>query len=311
MTTRATGSATGALMRLAAPIMRLAPETRGALGMVVATFFFITMDSFAKDLGEHLPPMMVVWARYVSQSVLIAICLAPSLRRHLATRAPGQQALRGALLFTVTALFFSALAHLPLAEAIALVQLAPLMITALAALILRETVGPRRWVAVALGLMGALLIVRPGLGVFHPAALFAIAAAFCFALFQILTRILAGRDGVWTTMLWTSLVGAAMASAALPWVWVTPPVEALPGMVLIGLAGLIGHVIFVWAAAQVPASVLAPFNYSSLVWATLSGLVIFGEVPALLTLIGAGVIVGAGLYVWQRERQLSAPASKA
>ncbi|MEM9782059.1 MAG: DMT family transporter [Pseudomonadota bacterium] len=291
---------------LTTPIMRLPAETRGAAAMVVATFFFIAMDSFAKGLGEHLPPMMVVWARYVSQSVIIVAILAPSLRRHLATRAPGRQALRGALLFTVTALFFTALAYLPLAEAIALVQVAPLMITTLAALLLREAVGPRRWAAVVIGLLGALLIVRPGLGVFQPAALLALAAAFCFAAFQVLTRVISSSEGVWTTMLWTSLVGTVMASLTLPWTWVEPPAAALPGMVLVGLTGLIGHVIFVWAAAQVPASVLAPFNYTSLVWATLSGLVIFGEVPVATTVIGASVIVAAGLYVWHRERRAAA-----
>ncbi|MEL6208493.1 MAG: DMT family transporter, partial [Pseudomonadota bacterium] len=181
----------------------------------------------------------------------------------------GQQLLRGALLFTVTALFFTALQAMALAEAIALVQVAPLMIVALAALSLGEQVGPRRWIAVAIGLMGALLIIRPGLGVFQPAALLALGAALCFASFQVLTRRLSAAEDLWTTMLYTSLVGAALASATLPWTWVTPPATALPAMLAVGVMGLIGHVIFVWAAAQVPASVLAPFNYTSLVWATL------------------------------------------
>jgi len=284
----------------------LAPETRGALGMAVATFCFIAMDSLAKGLGEHLPPMMVVWARYVSQTVVLAAIFAPSLHRLAASAAPGRQLLRGALLFTVTVLFFTSLQHLALAEAIALVQTGPLIMVALAALVLAEPVGPRRWGAVAVGLLGALLIVRPGLGVFQPAALLALGAAFCFASFQVLTRMMSGQDGIWTTMLWTSAVGATLATLALPWTWTTPPAAALPGMAAVGVAGLVGHAVFVWAAAQVPASVLAPFNYLSLFWATLSGLVFFGEVPAAPTLAGAGVIVGAGLYVWHRERRRAA-----
>ncbi|MEM7498539.1 MAG: DMT family transporter [Pseudomonadota bacterium] len=294
---------------LAALLGRLAPETRGALGMVVATFFFIAMDSFAKGLGEHLPPMMVVWARYLSQTVLLFAIFAPSLGRHLVAQAPGLQILRGILLFTVTALFFSALAVLPLAEAIALVQVGPLFITALAALVLAEKVGPRRWIAVGIGLLGALLIVRPGLAVFQPAAFLALGAAFCFASFQVLTRYLGGADAIWTTMLWTSIVGLALASATLPWTWENPPLAALPGMALVGIAGLIGHAIFVWAMTQAPASVLAPFNYLSLFWATLAGLAIFGEVPDAITLLGAGVIVSAGLYVWHRERRAVRPPS--
>ncbi|MEO0760958.1 MAG: DMT family transporter [Pseudomonadota bacterium] len=282
----------------------LGGESRGALAMLVATFFFISMDSFAKDLGQHLPPMMVVWARYVSQLLVLLLIMAPFLGGALRTRAPGQQVLRGTLLFTVTALFFTALQYLALAEAIALVQVAPLMIVALAALTLGERVGPRRWAAVGIGLCGALLIVRPGLGVFQPAALLALGAALCFASFQVLTRRLSAAEDLWTTMLYTTLVGTALASATLPWTWVTPPVEALPGMLGVGVAGLIGHLIFVWAAAQAPASVLAPFNYFSLVWATLFGLVFFGELPATLTVAGATVIVAAGLYVWHRERQM-------
>lgn len=294
---------------LTSRIQNLAPETRGVLGMAVATFFFIAMDSFAKGLGEHLPPMMVVWARYLSQTLLLMLLFAPSLRQRLVTTAPGLQLLRGALLFTVTALFFSALAVLPLAEAIALVQVGPLFITALAALILAEKVGPRRWIAVAVGLLGALLIVRPGLAVFQPAALLALGAAFCFAAFQVLTRYLGGADAIWTTMLWTSITGLLLATVSLPWTWVSPPAAALPGMVLVGASGLIGHAIFVWAMGQAPASVLAPFNYLSLLWAMLAGLVFFGEVPEALTLLGAAIIVSAGLYVWHRERRAIRPPS--
>ncbi|MEM6677973.1 MAG: DMT family transporter [Pseudomonadota bacterium] len=289
----------------------LSAETRGALGMIVATFFFISMDSFAKGLGEHLPPMMVVWARYLSQTLLIAALFAPSLPRLLVTRALPLQLLRGALLFTVTALFFAALAQLPLGEAIALVQVAPLLITMLAALVLGETVGVRRWTAVTVGLLGALLIVRPGLGVFQPAAILALGAASCFAAFQVLTRYLGSAEPVWTTMLYTSMVGLGLASITLPWTWVEPPTAALPGMVMVGAAGLIGHACFVWALTQAPASLLAPFNYCSLVWAMIAGFVIFGEVPEAMTVLGGSVIVGAGLYVWHRERRASRPPSGA
>ncbi|MEO0821581.1 MAG: DMT family transporter [Pseudomonadota bacterium] len=296
------------IARLAERSARLSPETRGALGMLVATLFFISMDSLVKELVRHMPPMMAVWARYTSQMVVLALVFAPSIRTVARSRHLGLQLLRSGLLFAVTVLFFSAVGHLPLAEAVALMQSAPLFVTALAALVLAERVGPRRWVAVAIGACGAMLIVRPGIGVVHPAALLALAASLGFACYQILTRKIGQSDGLATTMFYTALVGTGLATAALPWIWETPPVALLPAMAVVGVLGMLGHCCFVWAVSQAPASVLAPFNYLSLVWAALFGLVLFGEVPEASTMVGASVIVGAGLYVWHRERQRAAGA---
>ena len=297
------------IARLRAVSAGLAPETRGALGMMTAMFVFICMDSLAKHLGETLPPLQVVWARYTGQTLLLVLIFLPRLPRLLRTAAPGLQIMRSVLLFSATSLYFNGLTMLPLAEATALMEVGPLLITAMAALILGEQVGPRRWGAVAAGLVGALIIVRPGLGVFQPAALLVLGAATCIAGYQIATRMMGTADGIWTTMLYTTLFGSLVSSAAMPWVWQTPPPEALPIMAGIGLIGFAGHLCLVWALGQAPASVLAPFNYTQLLWSILIGYVFFAELPDAPTMLGAGVIVGAGLYVWHRERVRRAPAA--
>jgi len=298
------------IARIAAATERLRPETRGALGVLLATLFFVAMDAIAKDLAGRLPPLEVVWARYTGQTLFLMAVFAPRLPRLLRSANIRIQGLRSALLFAVTILYFTSLKYLALAEAASLMQLAPLIIVGLAALVLREQVGPRRWTGVVLGLCGALVILRPGLGVFQPAALLALGSAFCLAAYQIATRMLGQADSIWTTMLYTTGFGTLCASAVLPFVWVTPEAGDLPLLAVIGLVGFVGHLALVWALGQAPASQLAPFNYAGIVWAIVFGLVLFGETPQATTLAGAGVIVGAGLYVWHRERVREAPAAR-
>jgi len=290
------------IARLREGAATLAPETRGALAMMLAMLLFISMDSVAKYLGETLPPMMVVWARYTGQTLLLVVLFLPRLPGLMRTAAPGLQALRSVLLFAVTSLFFTGLARMELAEATALMDVAPLIITVLAALVLREQVGPRRWAAVAVGFLGALVILRPGMEVFQPAALPVLLAAFCLAAYQIATRMMGAVDSIWTTMLYTTLFGAVVSTAILPMVWQTPPLALLPLLAGIGLIGFAGHLCLVWALGQAPASVLAPFNYTQMVWSVLLGWLIFAELPDAATVAGAAIIIAAGLYVWHRER---------
>ncbi len=297
-------------MRPVLSLSALPPETRGALGMCAAMLVFIAMDAVAKYLAEQIPPLQVVWARYAGQTALIALIFLPRLRGLLRTGNLKIQLLRSVFLFAATSLFFTGLEVIPLADGTALMQCGPLLITVLAALVLREEVGPRRWAGVAAGLVGALIILRPGVGVFQPEALLILAAAFFLACFQVTTRAMSGTDPLWTTMLYTTLVGSVAASLAMPAVWETPPAHLLPHMLAIGAIGFVGHLCLVWALAQAPASVLAPFNYSQLVWSILLGWLIFADFPDSLTLLGAGVIVGAGLYVWHRERVRAVPAAR-
>ncbi len=298
------------IARLKAGAAGLAPESRGALGMCAAMLVFICMDAVAKYLAGHLPPLQVVWARYTGQTVLICLLFAQSLPRIVKTTSPRIQLLRSVFLFAATSLFFTSLEVMPLAEATALMEIGPLLITVLAALVLREDVGPRRWAGVVAGLVGALIILRPGVGVFQPAALLCVGAAFFLACFQVATRAMSASDSIWTSMFYTTLVGSLAASAAMPFLWETPELALLPYLLAIGAIGMVGHLCLVWALTQAPASALAPFNYSQLIWSILIGYLVFQEFPDALTLVGAGVIVCAGLYVWHRERVRKAPAAK-
>jgi drug/metabolite transporter (DMT)-like permease len=280
----------------------LTPETRGMLAMLFAFLSFAVMDSIAKYLTASMHSVQVVWARYASQTLFILILLAPRL--HIVARStnPGLQLLRSGLLFSATLLFFIGLSLMELAEAVALMQTAPLIITALAALVLGEAIGIRRWSGVCIGLIGALIIIRPGLGVFQTASLLPLGAAACMASYQITTRMLAGADSIWTTLLYTAGAGTLIASAVVPFFWTTPSLTEAALMLTIGLIAGFGHLSLVYGLGQAPASLLAPLNYTALIWAIIFGFIFFAEFPDSMTLAGAAIVVGAGLYVWHRER---------
>lgn len=280
----------------------LTAETRGVLAVVFAFFCFGLQDTTAKFLMGELHPMQVVWARYAGQMAVIVIVLAPRLKPLARTANPGLQLVRSALLFTSTLLFFTALSRMEFAEAAALIQTAPLFITALAAPVLAEVVGWRRWTGVAVGLVGALVIIRPGLEVFQPAGLLPLGAAVCLASYQIATRMLSAADRIRTTMLYTAGVGTLVATLAVPFFWTQPSGLQAGLMLLMGVLASTGHLSLVYGFGLAQASALAPFNYTALIWATLFGFLFFGELPDLATVAGAGIVVAAGLYVWHRER---------
>jgi len=280
----------------------LTPEARGILASIFAFFSFAAMDAIAKHLMGELHPMQVAWARYASQTLCILAMLAPRLGRVVRTQHLGLQFLRSLFLFAATLMFLIGLQTMKFAEAAALLQTAPLIIAALAGLVLGEAVGIRRRIGVGIGLIGALFIIRPGLDVFQPAALFPLGGACCLAAFQLATRRLSGADGIGTTLFYTTVVGTLVASAAVPFFWTQPTLVQTGLMLSTGAIAAIGHLSLIYGLGQAPASMLAPFNYTQLVWAATFGLVIFGEVPDAMMVVGAAVVVGAGLYVWHRER---------
>jgi drug/metabolite transporter (DMT)-like permease len=211
--------------------------------------------------------------------------------------------LRSALLFATTALFFIGLSKVPLADATAVMMVAPLLVTALAVPLLGERVGPRRWASVLVGFCGALIVVRPGAGMASSGALFPLAAAFAYAGYQIATRVVARSDPPLTTLLHSALVGAVIASFAVPYFWTAPDVLGWLLLAAIGLLGGLGHYALIRAFQVAPANLLAPFGYTNLVWATLFGFLLFGDLPDEATLGGAAIIIASGLYVLHRERR--------
>lgn len=287
---------------LAAWARGLPDETKGILCVIFFTLMFNCMDVFAKELTARYDSLLIVWARYASQMFWIIIAFGPRLPRYLKTRHPGLQILRSGFLFSATCMFFTGLSFLPLAESAATMQTAPLIITLLAALVLREQVGPRRWLGVAAGLLGALIIIRPGAEVFSLASLLPLGAAFCYAAYSVSTRLLNADESTYTTFIYTAAIGAIVASLIVPFYWTTPTLEDALIMLFFGIFGGLGHLALITGLQYASASALAPFNYSSLIWATALGFLAFGELPDQWTIIGALVIVSAGLYVWRRER---------
>ncbi|MEM7422640.1 MAG: DMT family transporter [Pseudomonadota bacterium] len=286
----------------------LSPETRGIAGLVAAMLVFTIMDAFAKDLMERNDPIMVIWARFTSQMALVLVIYAPNLRRILRTRYPVLQTARSFLHLFANVLFFTALSMMAMAEAVAVFETGPLLITVFAYLILKEQVGPRRWTAVVVGLLGALIIIRPGMDVFQWAALLPLGTAVCMALFQIIVRIIGTEDSMETSMVYAGAAGCIVMSMIVPFFWTTPTLADGIVLATFGWIGFVGHICLLYALGQAPASTLAPFNYTGFLWALMIGATVFGEIPDFWTLVGAAIILGAGIYVWHRERVRSHPA---
>jgi drug/metabolite transporter (DMT)-like permease len=257
-----------------------------------------------KDLVQRVPLPVLVWLRFALHMALAcAIILGiPRYRKFARSSAPRRQFLRSTLLLITTTSFFLGLQFLPVADMVILTQAAPLMVLVLSVLLLRETVGPRRWLGVAAGFAGVLIVLKPGFG-FEAASLFGIASAVIYALYQIMTRSLAAVDHVLTTFFYTSAAGTLLAFPFAVVEWQTPSGSDALLILLPGLVAGAGHLLLITAFARSEASLVAPFFYSAILWAVLFGWIWFGDVPDALTLAGATLIVGAGLYVWQRERE--------
>lgn len=280
-----------------------AATARAILLIVSAIFCFSIMDACVKALSTSAGALPALWARYGGQMLIVLALVAPRLKTVARTAYPGMQLARSVLLLLATALFFQGLGRIGLAEATAVMVLNPIFITLGAALFLGETIGLRRVLAIAAAFCGALLIIRPGSEAFNPAALFPLGAAVSFAGYAVITRRVGNREDAWTSLFYTALVGGVLTSVLLPTALPPATPKVLSLMAAIALAGTVGQLLLIRAYSMAEAGLLAPFGYSGLVFATLTGLVIFGEVPSLLTMAGALVIVLAGLYVWLRETQ--------
>ena len=281
-------------------------QTAGIALMLAAILGFTLMDATAKHLTQSYHPVQVVWARFIGNLAIFAVIFRASMLPLMRTRRPGLQFSRAMMQLGSVGLFFTALQYIGLAEATAIMDLNPVLITLGAALFLGERIGPRRLAGIGAALIGAMIIIRPGLGVFQPAALLPLAGAFTYAAGALLTR-MARTDSVATSVMWSAVVGSVITSAAVPMVW--QPIRAgdLWAFALLGLFGTASQYLLVRAFATAEAGVLAPFGYTGLVWAGLWGWLLFGQLPDLWTVTGAAIIVAAGLYVWSREARAARP----
>jgi drug/metabolite transporter (DMT)-like permease len=271
--------------------------------MAGGMFLFSAVDTQAKFLTETLHPFQIVWARQSGLLIGVIVLLAVKGLGVLRTRNPGFQIARGLLAATSATLFIFAIRHVPLADAIAVSFVAPFIVTAVGAVALREPVGVRRWIAVSIGFAGTLIVLRPGMGVVHPAILLVMVAATCFALRQILSRAVSGTDSVETTVAYTAIAASLVLTLPLPFVWRWPD-SGLVVALLFGIAILsaAGEVLVIKALEEAQAVVVAPVMYSLMIWGTMWCWLVFGQFPDAWTWTGALVIIATGAYTLHRER---------
>jgi len=270
--------------------------------MLLTMLIFVAMDTIAKYLSESLPTGQVVWARYVFNALVLLAIVNRRIGVHLHTQRPWLQLFRAAVLLVTTAFFFLGLRYVGLATASAIMFVSPLIVTLLSAPVLGEAVGWRRILSVLAGLVGALIIFRPGSDALGLAALLPLAAAFGYATYQLATRVVSRSDSTMTTLCYTAAVGAVLSNLVLPFGWIWPTPQQWLWMAAMGALGCIGHFTLIRAFTLANAAVAAPFTYTALIWATLFGYLTFGDLPDLWTVVGAAVIVAAGLYILYRER---------
>ena len=279
------------------------------IGMIIVPI----MDAIAKVLGDEMSPVQIVWGRFAFQFVfmgaLILITLSPSALR---SAQPLIHTIRGILLAIATTFFFFSLQFLPLANAIAIFFVQPMILTLLSALLLGERIGWHRRIAVTTGFIGALIIIRPGSDAFILASLLPLAAATFFASYLALTRSVANVDHPLTMQFASSIGAAAVISLVLVAGLLGDIANFQPSvpnayqwglMLAIGLIAAVGHLFVVIAINRAPTSLLAPFGYAEIVSATVLGYLVFNDWPDIYTWAGIGIIVGSGLYVLFRERQ--------
>jgi drug/metabolite transporter (DMT)-like permease len=282
---------------------------QGVALQLAALMLFVLMDTLFKLLsGFHAGQL--AWARFTFSALAVVIALRVTAGRlPWRTRAPGLQVLRSLLLLGCTLSFAEALAHIPIADATAVGFASPIITVALAALLLREAVGWRRWLGVVVGLVGVMIAVRPPFLTGQPlhwAYLLPLATAIMFAFYQIITRRLAQVDDPRVTILHTSLLGTLIGFAMLPFVYIPPMPLEWAGLVAIGLLGAFSHGLLVLAHQRAPASLLAPLSYTQLIWAGLAGILLFSDWPDAITLLGAAIIAAGGFLIMAPEKRRAA-----
>tara|TARA_B110000467_G_scaffold155132_1_gene167120 strand:- start:243 stop:1127 length:885 start_codon:yes stop_codon:yes gene_type:complete len=264
--------------------------------------FFGIGEACVKILSKDYDILQVVWARYVFHAlVFLLIFSRTGIFSQMRTSRPFLHLARSITLMLGTVSFFTALIYLSLPEAVAINFAAPLLVTALSIPFLGEKVGPRRWVAIFVGFLGVLVIIRPGLGVMHWAAFLPLITAVCYASYQIMTRIAGRTEDTKTSLFWTSAVGCIVMSCIVPFVWKSPDATAWAIMVATGTLFGFGHYLLIRAFEVAGVSTLSPFLYTQIAWVTIISIIVFEQVPDEYSILGTCIVIGSGLYIWHRE----------
>jgi drug/metabolite transporter (DMT)-like permease len=283
----------------------------GIMATIAAGFILAAMDGLAKWLMLSLPTQQVVWARYLFHTLIVGVVFTlQSGPGFIRPNHPGLQLLRAACLLAVTLCMYFSIRTISLADATAILFFAPVLVTLLAGAILKERVGVPEWLAVGIGFVGVLFVVRPGFRAIDPAMLLALLAAVSLSFYFILTRALRGSDSEQTTLFHTTALGAIALSCLMPLWWQAPTWQEWGFLVLTGVMGASGHFLLVKAFHLAQAPVLSPFLNAQLVAAVLYSVLFFDDRLGGGFFIGASLIISAGLIVWAHEYLLSDRAGK-
>ncbi|WP_313085928.1 DMT family transporter [Pseudomonas sp.] len=276
----------------------------GVLLILASCLTLASHDGLSKHLTQLYPVFLVIWARYLAQTTLMFTLFTPRMgRRVFHTLRPKLQVCRGLSLVCVSMLFISGLSYIPLAEATAVIFLTPLLVT-IASALLGERVTRSQWLAVGCGLIGVMIIVRPGGALFTPAILLPFGAALSFTVYQLITRRLAATDHPVTSNFITSLVGSLVMSVLVIFNWQTPSLHDALLMAALGAMAMSGHLLLTNAFRFASAAALAPFTYSQIIFAGVVGLIAFGHTPDPGAIAGMAIIIASGLTMaWVQGRQ--------
>ena len=269
--------------------------------MLAAVFLFTVMDALAKRLTLEIGLIPTLWTRYAGQAILVLLIVSPRLFQVAKSRYPKLQLLRSVVLMTATCLFFLSISKIGLAEATAIMDVNPVLITLGAFLFLGEKIGPRRIIGILVSLVGALIIIRPGTEVFTIYAVLPLVAAVCYSTYNLTTRYVGDRESPWTSLLYSALFGAIVLSCIVPFYWQPVSLSNAFLMALLGVCGMTSQLMLIRALALGEASLLAPFAYVGLIYATLWGFLFFDEFPDQWSILGGIIIALSGFYVWYRD----------
>ena len=290
----------------------LVGNLRGISLILLAMLIFACMDGVIKHLTDTYSVIQILWIRYLILVVFALLVARPrGVREALKTPQLGMQLSRALVLLAEKAGFVIAWSYLTLADTHSIGAIAPIMVTVLAVLFLGEHAGLHRSLAIATGFAGVLIIIRPGLGVFSATALIPLGAAALFAVYQLMTRAVSRLDKPDTILLYTALVGVVILTLAGPFDWQTPVGLDWGLLILAGVLGCGAHFSLIKALQLAPASTLQPFSYSLFFWAIVGGYIGCGDLPDLWTFVGGAVVVGSGIYMLRRERELARSSSPA
>ncbi|MET0483153.1 MAG: DMT family transporter [Aestuariivirgaceae bacterium] len=291
---------------------RDAASSRASAGislMLFAMAILPIMDAIGKHLGQLLPILLIVWGRMVFSTLftLPAVLIRHDVTSAFTLQRPAIQVARSVLMVFSTMSFFSGLRYLPIADTLAIFFIMPLVVTALSPLVLGEQVGVRRWSAVVVGFIGTLIIIRPGFHGANVGTLWALASGLSMALYMLLTRKIAGAMDALVNNFQTTLIGAILASFALPVVWQPPGLENWGLLAALGAVAAVGHYAMVRAYDYASAPTLAPLAYTEMVSAAVIGYLVFGDLPDGWTILGVAILIASAIYISYREGRLGRP----